>query len=417
MEVEKKNKLYSMLEYMSKYSTKQPEEIDELCHSCDMSPSYAPIIDLLVEAFLTVHSFIILMFEGLISNASAILRILIEQVAALTVIANDQRASSEFLRFRTWKSQYYTTTGEEHEKLRNYLIERSGYKKANESAIKDYLDYGWVRKIKNVKNERGDRLIIKEAHLDEMITDINETLNSFAHGQTSMFTFLSNKDLTEKHVSRIIMVAAKLFLFLCYAKHKLLVNDHMTSDKYFDSYLNAKIIYFDLNSKATNDRIVDIVKTSKDLNKETLYCMSTLDHNRGLIYQSELNPVQVNTVAYAYYLELVNTLFMLLCKIYLPKNKELLNDVKSLNDLFTKIGLDNIKNLFDRCQHTMPFERFLKAVNKINSGWGIMTNTGKIDEMGEVFITDFTSFVHFIFKKLFSDVTEDVLLRYFIPIN
>lgn len=89
MEKDKQAKLYEMLKHMSDYSIEQPKAIEQLCNDLFISASDAPAIDFLVEAFLTVHSFCLLMFDGLVSNASAILRILIEQVAALTVICRN----------------------------------------------------------------------------------------------------------------------------------------------------------------------------------------------------------------------------------------------------------------------------------------------------------------------------------------
>ena len=190
MEDDKRNKFSEMLKNMSDYSVGQPKAIEDLCKNLYISPAYAPAMDLLVESFLTVHSFTILMFDGLISNASAILRILIEQVAAVSVIARSPKAMTEFLKFQTKKKQYYGSDGEEHERIRNFIIQESGFKIKSESALKDYLDYGWIRVLNNNKSERGERLIIKEARLEEVIVDIDEQLNAFAHGQRTWFTFL-----------------------------------------------------------------------------------------------------------------------------------------------------------------------------------------------------------------------------------
>ena len=264
MEKIKKAKSYDMLKHMSDYSIQQPMAIEKLCTELFLSHAYAPAIDLMVEAFLTVHSFALLMFQGLVSNASAILRILIEQVAAVTIISKNQKAFNEFLKFNSWKHNYYSSVGEEKTRIREFLINESGRKYKSESAIKDFLDYGWIRIINNSKSERSDRLIIKEARLEEFIIDINEQLNAFAHGQRSIFEFTKNRELADKHISRIIMIAGKLFLFLCHAKHELLVDDYLTNDQFFDSYLNAKILYLDLNARAIDDRIFNIIQTTED---------------------------------------------------------------------------------------------------------------------------------------------------------
>lgn len=406
-----------MLKHMSDYSVEQPKVIEDLCNGLFISPAYAPAMDLMLEAFLTVHSFAILMFEGLISNASAILRILIEQVAAVTVICRNPKAMSEYLKFQSWKKKYYGSEGEEHSRIREFLFEQSGYKNKNESALKDYLDYGWIRIINDNKSERGDKLIIKEARLEEMITDINEQLNAFAHGQRSVFSFIRNKDLADKHISRLIMVAGKLFLFLCHSKHDLLENESMINDKFFSSYLDAKILFLDLNARATNDRIVDFIKSKSDIDKNILYSISTLDHTRGLMYQSELNYVQVNVLARAYVLELINTLFMLLYKKTPEEKLSAFDNIKSFGALVKTIGLESLEQSYSSGEHYIPLIQLVEMINLNNDDWRFMNKEGKIAEIDEIFITDFTSLIQSIFYELYPKEKIDEIYKSFIPIE
>ena len=411
MEEEKRNKLYQMLKHMSDYSIAQPKVIEVLCNDLLISPTEAPVFDLLVEAFFTVHSFSLLMFNGLVSNASAILRILIEQVSALTVIARKPKAITEYLKFQSWKQLYYSSTGIEHERRREFLVEKCGYKK--ESAIKDYLDYGWIRVINDDKSERGDRLIIKEAHLEEMIKDINEQLGAFAHGQRSIYSF-GRGDLADKHVARIIMVAGKLFLFLCHDKQELLVNHRMEMDKYFNSYLNAKIIYLDLNARSTNERIIDFIKHSLDLDAEIRYSISTVNHARGLIYQSYLNTVQINVLGRAYVLQLTNVLSMLL---YKQLNSKKLDNIQSFGDLIKVFGFARLSLLYDEVIHTIPFIQFFNMIEANDDNWCLVSNDGQIIEESGNFITDFTTYVHYIFSIVYPDVNINEILDPFVTIE
>jgi len=417
MEKNKQSKLYEMLKNMSDYSIEQPKVIEDLCSELFISPAYAPALDLMVEAFLTVHSFSLLMFEGLISNASAILRILIEQVSAVTVICNNPKAMTEFLKFQTWKRQYYSSKGEEHEKIRDFLFKKAEYRHKKESALKDYLDYGWIRALNNNKSERSEQLIIKEARLEEMIVDINEQLNAFAHGQRSIFSFIRNKNLSDKHISRIIMAAGKLFLFLCYAKHKLLVNENMTSDKFFNSYLNAKILFLDLNARAVNSRIIDFIKCSNNIDRDIAYSISSLDHKRGLMYQSELNYLQVNMVARAYVLDLINFMFMISYKYFFASNADLFSDAKNLTDLVKAVGTDKLSERYNRISHLIQFDKLVEMVDLIDDNWGPMKADNTFSELDEIVMTDFTSLVHSLFDEAYKDFDKKELLKAFVPID
>ena len=416
MENDKQSKFSELLKNMSDYSVEQPKVIEDLCKELYVSPAYSPAMDLMVEAFLSIRSFCLLMFDGLISNASAILRILIEQVAAITVIARNTKAMSEYLKFQTIKKQYFGSDGEEHEKIREYLINESGNKYKSESALKDYLDYGWIRVLNNDKSKRGDRLIIKEAHLEEMIADINEQLNAFAHGQRSMFEFIRHKDLADKHVSRIIMIAGKLFLFLCNAKRELLINEDMPTDKHFKYYLNAKILFLDLNARSVNASIVDVAKMTNNLDRNIVYSLSTLDHMRGLMYQSELNYVQVNFVARAYVFNLINFMFMICYKLFNQKG-DFLNGVNTFQDLINKVGIEKIDQYYKNPNSCIPLDRLIEMIDLIDDNWRPMKSDGQMANLDEMFMTDFASLVHSLFEAAYPNIDVDELLRSFIPIN
>ena len=416
MEDKKRNKLYEMLDHMSNYSNEQPKAIQDLCKDLFISPAYGPVMDLMVEAFLTVRSFSLLMFDGLISNASAILRILIEQVATITVIARDPKALTEYLKFQTKKKQYYGSLGKEHEEIRELLFQECGYKHKNENALKDYLDYGWIRILNNNKNERGDKLIIKEARLEEFIVDINEQLNAFAHGQRSIFSFLRNKDLADKHVSRIIMAAGKLFLFLCNAKHELLVTEDMSSDKFYVQYLDAKLLYLDLNARAVNSRIVDYIKTSNNLDRDIVYSLSVINHMRGLMYQSELDFIHVNYVARAYIIDLINFMYMICYKLF-KVNDDFFEGITDFSSLIIKVGLEKIEPYYNGSAHVIPLGKLIEFINLNDDSWGPMKSDGQMAELDEAFMTDFTTLIYSLFEAKYSSIDVEELTKSFVPID
>lgn len=417
MDKDKESKIYEMLNNMAEYSLEQPAAIETLCNELFISPSYAPLMDLLVESFLTVRSFCVLMFEGLISNASAILRILIEQVAAVTVLASKQNLIPEFLKFQNWKAKYYGSTGEEKDKIREYLFKESGYKKRKENPLKDFLDYGWIKALYKESNERGDKLIIKEAHLEETVVDIEEQLNAFAHGQRSIFQFVKHKDFADRHISRITMVAGKLFLFLCHAKHELLENYPMSKDKHFHLYLDAKILFCDLNSRATNTNINQIIKSTNNLDRDIYNAIATLDHVRGLMYSSELNYVEVNVLARAYILDLINLMYMCCFKMYSSEKNDYLDNVNCFSKLIDKVSFQKVDDLYNSIPHSIPLDKLIEMVNAIDDKWGPVRKDGSFSELDEIFITDFTTLVHTIFDTIYKEYDANKFMDYFVAIE
>lgn len=405
-----------MLTNMSDYSVEQPAVISKICIDIFLPQVYIPAVDLLVEAFLTVRSFSLLMLEGLISNASAILRILIEQVSALTVICKNEKAMLSFIAMQKRKEGYYSKWSEKERKdFKDYLRKEYGYN--NEGAVKDYLDYGWIRDINDDRSQRSDRLIIKSAHLEEMIEDINNTLNAFAHGQLSSFALLRDKIYADKHVSRIIMAAGKLFLFLCSAKQEWLVNGYLTDDKYFNSYLNAKILYTDLNSRAVSTRINEIVLGSNDLDREICYSINTLDHTRGLLYQAELNLRQANVLAVAYRYNLQSITTMLLYKVFCNTVGETIKNGGTFEQIVEACNHDKLNEIYNADSHVFPLDELLKANKTIDDNWCPKLETGDFAELDESFVNDFTTFVHRLFMIAFPNVNPAELIGQFISIN
>lgn len=416
MEKSKNEKISKMLDRMSDYSDKQPKEIGDLCRLLFVSPAYAPAMNLLVEAFLSVRSFCILMFEGLISNASAILRILIEQVSILNIICHDEKAMGEYLKFQGWKKRYYGSTGKDRQEGFEFLSNQCGKKTNN--AIKNFLDYGWIRITNPDKSNGGKTSIIKKAHLEETLVDIEEQLNGFAHGQKSIFEFHRNESLTDKYVSRIVMIAGKLFIFLVYDKQVLLKDEQLSNDKYFDTYIEARIMFLDLNARAINERIIDYIKQSNNLDNTIKVAAGGIQHMRGLIYSSEISLAQSNFVAKSYVLELINATVMVLYKLYSNERSDLFKEYKSLKNLICSIGGNTIKEQYNSVAHTLSFETLIDEIDKNNDDWRLIESNGSINETKDNFLTDFNSLFFLLLAKVFPDIDEkEDLLKEFVPID
>ena len=111
---------------------------------------------------------------------------------------------------------------------------------------KDFFDYGWITKFTEDKTF-GRNQIIKMAKLDEFIVDIDETLNSFAHGRLSVFQMSGNNwTVMRDYGRRANLMACKLFDFLCCAYHDLIGDAKFSKLPLNDSFIEFKRIYKEL---------------------------------------------------------------------------------------------------------------------------------------------------------------------------
>lgn len=395
MEKTKKSKLYLMLQHISDYCAEQPNVIGRLCNDIGLPQVYEPAIDMMIEAFLSLRSFCLLMQDGLISNASAILRVAIEQISSVYVFSTNPKALTSFLGFNKLKKDYYKSEGDEHKALKAQIAKACNYH--SEQAIKEYLDYGWIKcVIDNVDNKRGATLIRETANFEEMSNDIEDYLNSFAHGQSSMFPYFRAKK-GDKLVSRIIMMSGKLFLALCYSKQELLVNSDITEDKFFDMYVNAKILYLDLNARATEENINYIIKTTKKCDEAIKHMVSTFDNMRLLLYDSHLEWKQVNFLSNSYAVQARIILFVILCKKIFGSLAKVPDGIRNLKQLIESCDVGELKSLFK--QTGLNVDMILDFLVKIDGNWGPMENDHQFRELDELFITDLSSLVHTVIEK------------------
>ena len=212
------------------------------------------------------------------------------------------------------------------------------------------------------------------------------------------------------------MVAGKLFLFLCYAKHKL-ANENVNSDKFFNSYLNTKILFLDLNARAVNSRIIDFIKCSNNIDRDIVYSISSLDYHRELMHQFKLNYLQVNMVARAYVLDLINFMFMISYKYFFASNADLFSGAKNLTDLVKAVGRDKLLECYNRISHLIQFDKLVEMIDLIDDNWGPMKADHTFCELDEIVMTDFTSLVHSLFDEAYKDFDKKELLKAFVPID
>ena len=167
---------------------------------------FKPVYDMMAEAYLSLKSFSLLMFNRCFTQASAILRTAMEQTSAAIVLLGDDEKRRRFIAMRN-EHAYYLGLSEDNKK-----VFRKEHTKNNN--INEYFDYGWF----DSKNYGRDQ-IMDAAHMEEFKQDIKENLNGFSHGSISSFQLSGEKgdwSLLRKHGRRISMACCKLFdLLVC----------------------------------------------------------------------------------------------------------------------------------------------------------------------------------------------------------
>lgn len=175
-----------------------------------------PIFNLFADAFLSLHAYSTLMLENCWSQAGMILRAAIEQVSTLFVLSNYESTISDFIRINKLKTKYFQI--ERKDEQAQFL--RDNDLPTNKFEIIKFFDYGWIVSVSETVT-RDD--VIRLAHLDEMIDDIKDFLNPFAHGKLTIFDFAGPDGLwsfMRRYGKRANMLCAKLFDFWCCAFKK-----------------------------------------------------------------------------------------------------------------------------------------------------------------------------------------------------
>ncbi len=208
---------------------------------------FKPIYNLFAEAFLSLKSFCLLMFNNAWTQAGAILRVAIEEISSLYVLIMErQDLIQEYLKLLELKKQYWHLEGEE-EKERF----RKEHSIKNKNNANTFFDYAWFR---DSAGGYGHRQIIRAAHLEQVEADINEELNQFAHGKLSIFEFYNEKEgwgLMKRFGRRMNAICYRLFDYLC-CSYKCWVGDSFHSKPIDNRFLEFKECYLQYLEE-TND--------------------------------------------------------------------------------------------------------------------------------------------------------------------
>ena len=233
-------KINQMMDLIMESSHPMPDYVFHYFVDFKKKPEEKIFYNLIADSFLTVFSFCKLMRENAWSQAFTLLRMGIEQVAAVFIISNMDGALEEFIKLHNLKITYLNIDSEQDKKD---FLSANGIAK---NRINDFFDYSWVSKFTN-DGTYGRKQMIELARLDEFLVDIEQSLNAFSHGSISVFQMSGdNWDVMKRYGRRACLTCCKLYDFLCCSYHNLIGDEEFTKlllDRYFKTF---KVIYHDL---------------------------------------------------------------------------------------------------------------------------------------------------------------------------
>ncbi len=217
-------------------------------------------IDLVAEAFFTVQSFCVLMGEGLVSNASAVLRIALEQASIITLVSSNNSYKDAFLEMKREKNKYYSLSEEEQKEYRKSIKKQFGSDK-----VKQYFDYGWCKK--NDKPAFELKTVCEFADLSDAHTLVEDVINSFAHGQISFYRLVrQNNGVDVTFINHLFSTIGFIFFRMVnvlpreYGKDVLSRSDKAEIDKAYALFSDFTSRFFEESTlKAINEKEVRII--------------------------------------------------------------------------------------------------------------------------------------------------------------
>lgn len=228
---EKDQRLNDLLKTLAYTSKQMPEIVLMYFQNLENKKTLKPFYTLFAESFLSLYSFAHLYLNKAWSQASSILRTSIEQVSKLVVLVNNPKYIDLFIELRILSDKYYSLNNKEEREL--FLTDYNN----DINEFNNYTEWGWAEEIlNNPIPTRND--VIKLAGFGETLVDIRNLLNSFVHGNLSVFDFYSNNSNTEilrKYGRRITLICCKLFylLYISFKNWKNVKDLSFETDEHF----------------------------------------------------------------------------------------------------------------------------------------------------------------------------------------
>lgn len=195
--------------------------------------------NLIADSFLTLFSYCKLMFENAWSQAFTVLRMGLEQVAAVFLLTHTSGALEKYIDLHKLKVQFISIESEDDKKT--FRKEHNIPNKYN-----DYFDYYWVSDFTD-DGKYGRNQLIKLARLEEFLSDIEQSLNAFSHGSMSVFQMNGdNWKVMKRYGKRASLICCKLYDFLCCSYHNLIGDEEFRKLPLDNSFRLFKTIYHDV---------------------------------------------------------------------------------------------------------------------------------------------------------------------------
>lgn len=236
----KLERINQMLSLIMDSSRQMPDYVFHYYVDSKKKPEEKVFYNLVADSFLTLFSYCILMFNYAWSQAFAVLRMGLEQVAAVFVLTTKQDALQKYINLYKLKVQFINIESEDDKKE---FLKANGIPK---NRINEFFDYSWISSFTS-DGKYGRNQLIELARLEEFLVDIEQSLNAFSHGSMSVFQMSGdNWNVMKRYGRRASLTCCKLYDFLCCSYHKLVGDEEFAKlplDRYFREF---KLIYLNL---------------------------------------------------------------------------------------------------------------------------------------------------------------------------
>ena len=352
-------KLYTMLDLMGKYSFGKPGQIEKVCKERNISNKYFHFTTLVVESFFSVYSFYLLVKEALFSNASGVLRTLIEQITAVYVLANNENALERYLEIKDLAAKY------ENKEISIKDINEKYNLKITERNIELFFDYGWSSSFGSTNWGRDK--IIKESGLEEVLEDF-WYLNKFAHGQMSWYQLLrvNSKDVLDHHIARTIMICGKLFNYLCFATVKYF-GENVESDESYVMFAKIKTLYLNINTYAVRRMVVEQFKNKEDIRSFMEQYIRSTKSSLSMLLEHKFDDLTKNLLAVTCYRQM-ETILVMFAYMHSPDKERLFNNI-DLHNVLDRNVCPLLFDMYPSINSKIAVADFKNMISIMNDKW------------------------------------------------
>lgn len=371
-------KLYTMLDLMGKYSFGKPGQIEKVCKERNISNKYFHFTTLVVESFFSVYSFYLLVKEALFSNASGVLRTLIEQITAVYVLANNENALERYLEIKDLAAKY------ENKEITIRDINEKYNLKITERNIELFFDYGWSSSFGSTNWGRDK--IIKESGLEEVLEDF-WYLNKFAHGQMSWYQLLrvNSKDVLDHHIARTIMICGKLFNYLCSATVKYF-GENVESDESYVMFAKIKTLYLNINTYAIRRIVVEKFKKNEDVAPLMEQYIKSTRSSLSMLLEYKFDDLTKNLLAVTCFRQM-ETVIVMFAYLHSNHDEYQFNEINLYETLKQNV-CSQLEEMYGRIHSRIEFQLFINMLSKMDDMWCPFKDNQFVSEIDKEFYID-----------------------------